>query len=146
MGDNGRMEIRTASNDQELHRCFPVRVQLRQHLSESQFVAQARRQSEREGFVVAYAEDQGQIRAVAGFRVSECLAIGRFLYVDDLVTDEAHRSGGFGEALFDWIVAHAREQKCTAVSLDSGVQRESAHKFYVREGMSINAYHFRIAL
>jgi GNAT superfamily N-acetyltransferase len=136
------MQIQTANTDQELQRCAPVMVQLRPHLSESQFVAQARRQSQRDGYIIAYVEDQGQIRAVAGFRVSECMASGRFLYVDDLVTDEAHRSSGFGEALFDWIVTHAKSQGCTAVSLDSGVQRHGAHRFYLRKRMRISSYHF----
>ena len=39
----------------------------------------------------------------------EMLATGRTLYVDDLVTDEAQRSRGYGKAMLDWLQAHARD-------------------------------------
>ena len=32
---------------------------------------------------------------------------------------------------------------CTCIDLDSGVQREHAHRFYFREGLSISSLHFR---
>ena len=39
----------------------------------------------------------------AGFRVAECLAWGRFLYVDDLVTVGSARFRGCGQRLLDWL-------------------------------------------
>jgi hypothetical protein len=32
------------------------------------------------------------------------------------------------------------------VHLDSGVQRQHAHRFYFREGMTITSFHFRAAV
>jgi len=46
----------------------------------------------------------------------------------------------------DWLKAEAKAQGCNELHLDSGVHREQAHKFYFREGLTISAYHFRIAL
>ena len=40
----------------------------------------------------------------------------------------------------------AKEKGCEALHLDSGVQRAQTHRFYFREGLTINAYHFRIPL
>jgi GNAT superfamily N-acetyltransferase len=80
--------------------------------------------------------------AVAGFRVMEMLATGRTLYVDDLVTDEARRSRGYGKAMMDWLEAYAREAGCETFSLDSGTHRQEAHAFYFREGLRVTSFHF----
>ncbi|MBI3921087.1 MAG: GNAT family N-acetyltransferase, partial [Armatimonadetes bacterium] len=84
--------------------------------------------------------------AVAGFRLSENLAWGRFLYVDDLVTDEAERSRGHGQELLEWLLEYAHQQDCDQFHLDSGVQRFGAHRFYLRHGMDITSHHFALKL
>ena len=63
-----------------------------------------------------------QTVAVAGFRVGENLAWGRFLYVDDLVTLSAHRSKGYGSKLLTWLKAFAVREGCMQLHLDSGIQ------------------------
>ncbi|HEY9659827.1 MAG TPA: GNAT family N-acetyltransferase, partial [Allocoleopsis sp.] len=83
---------------------------------------------------------------VAGFRVSECLAWGKFLYVDDLVVLEAERSKQYGQRLFEWVVDYAKQHACEQLHLDSGVQRFDAHRFYFKQRMSIGAYHFVLQL
>ena len=88
----------------------------------------------------------GTVRAVAGYRISECLAWGRFLYVDDLVTLSADQAAGFGSRLFDWIVAQAEKHGCDQVHLDSGVQRHGAHRFYLHKGLDITSYHLAMRL
>jgi GNAT superfamily N-acetyltransferase len=96
------------------------------------------------GYQLAYLEDQGEVRAVAGFWVRENLAWGRHLYLDDLVTASTQRSNNFGGALFDWLVEQARAQHCQALHLDSGVQRFAAHRFYLRRRMDIVGHHFAV--
>jgi GNAT superfamily N-acetyltransferase len=76
----------------------------------------------------------------------EMLYCGQILYVDDLSVDETQRSRGYGAALIAWLMDRARAKGCAQIHLDSGVQREAAHKFYFREGFTINAYHFRRGL
>ncbi len=83
---------------------------------------------------------------MAGFRVIEFLAYGRFLYVDDLVTAEDVCSERHGKRMLDWLVRVAREEYYSTLQLDSGVQRHAAHRFYFREGMKISSYHFSMAL
>lgn len=140
------MEVRVAETDAEIERCFPVMVQLRPHLTPATFVEQVKRQREREGYALAYVEDAGEVRALAGFRFQEMLFRGWHLYVDDLITDEVGRSHGYGAALFDWLVACAREAGCVGLDLDSGVQRFAAHRFYFRQRMQISSYHFSLSL
>ena len=133
--------IALATSDAELAACFPVMAQLRPHLTPEGFLSCVRRQ-QADGFQLAALTAAGVVVAVAGFRVLENLAWGRFLYVDDLVTDEAHRSRGHGETLFDWLVTHARAEGCEQVHLDSGVQRFGAHRFYLARRMDITCHHF----
>jgi hypothetical protein len=36
----------------------------------------------------------------------------------------------------------ARESGCANFNLDSGTQRQQAHKFYFREGLVVTSFHF----
>jgi GNAT superfamily N-acetyltransferase len=138
--------IQVAETEPQIRACYPVMAQLRPHLSEEQFVAQVRRQQERHGYQLVGLHDGERVVAVAGFRVTEFLAWGKVLYVDDLVTDANARSRGHGDQLFTWLVARAREQGCDQLHLDSGVQRFEAHRFYLRRRMNITSHHFAIDL
>ena len=140
------MNIRLAKNDDDTGRCFPVMVQLRPHLTADDFIVRVKRQFQLSGYRLAYVEENGKIKAVAGFRITEMLFRGRFMYVDDLVTDATERSRGYGAALFDWLVEHAKTQKCEQFALDSGVHRSGAHRFYFTKRMEIVAYHFSLKL
>jgi GNAT superfamily N-acetyltransferase len=137
--------IRLAESDSDIARCGPVMRQLRTHVAEAEFVTAVRRQ-QAGGYRLAYLEQDGQVRAVAGFRVIDNLAGGRVLYVDDLATDNAHRSLGHGAALFGWLVQRAREEHCRYLELDSGVQRFDAHRFYLANRMIISSHHFALKL
>lgn len=133
--------IKLAVTDSDIQACFPVMQQLRPQLVAARFVALVR-QMETEGYQLAMAQADGQVVAVAGFRVSVNLHLGKNLYVDDLVTDGAVRSQGYGEEMLAWLEAYARVQNCLAVHLDSGTQREQAHKFYFAQGFTITSFHF----
>ena len=87
---------------------------------------------------------QGQaVRGLAVWRLVENTYEGRRLYVDDLVTDAAHRSRGIGRTLLRHLEQHARNLQCDVLALDSGTQRTNAHRFYFREGMVIPSFCFR---
>ena len=138
--------IAIASAERDIRRCFPVMKQLRPHLGEDEFVAQIRRQIRKSDYRLVLLEENGRVRCVAGFRITECLHSGRYCYVDDLITDASSRSAGHGGLLFDWLVKHAREKNCNALTLDSGVHRFRAHRFYLTKRMDIVAYHFSMML
>lgn len=86
--------------------------------------------------------DDGVVGAVAGWRLLAQSTSGRTLYVDDLVTDAAVRSRGHGALLLTYLRGRAGEAGASMLSLDSGVQRYDAHRFYLRERMSITSHHF----
>jgi GNAT superfamily N-acetyltransferase len=89
------------------------------------------------------AVDNAVVKGLALWRVVENTYEGRRLYVDDLVTDAAHRSQGVGKVLIDWLEHRARMLSCTVLALDSGVTRSGAHRFYFREGFVIPSLGFR---
>lgn len=83
---------------------------------------------------------------VAVFRSFENTHAGRKFYVDDLVTDERHRSSGVGRALIAFLANLARSRGGSSMELDSGTQRTDAHRFYFREGFVITSFNFRKVL
>jgi GNAT superfamily N-acetyltransferase len=137
--------IQEATTDEEIASTFSVMRQLRLHLAEDEYLETIKRM-QRRGYRLAAVTECGETRCVAGFRIIEFLAYGKFLYVDDLVTAEDTRSGGHGKRMLDWLTSLAREEGCTQLQLDSGVQRHDAHRFYFREGMKISSYHFSMVL
>lgn len=139
------MEIKSAESDVDIQACFPVMVQLRTHLKEGDFVEQVRRQ-QRAGYHLVFVEDDGVVRAVAGFHIGESLSWGRFFYVDDFVTNSDDRSKGFGSQLFDWLAERGRSESCAYLHLDSGVHRVKAHRFYYLKGMAITGHHLSLSL
>lgn len=86
--------------------------------------------------------DAGACLGVAGWRLMISTSALRKLYVDDLVTHSDARSTGVGAILLSELRKRARDLDCTALELDSGVQRHGAHRFYLRERMDITAHHF----
>jgi len=94
--------------------------------------------------VGAFAADGEQAVAVAGFRVGNGLAWGRYLYVDDLSTAPRARRQGHAGALLDWLVDEGRRLGCGQLHLDSGTgsERFDAHRLYHSHGLSIHAHHF----
>jgi len=139
------MSIRVAITDDEIRACYPVMAQLRPHVQADDFVPRVRRQ-EQQSYRLAGRWVGEKVVAVAGYRHGECLSQGRYIYVDDLVTDADLRSAGHGRELFDWLVGQARAADCDALLLDSGVQRFAAHRFYLTRRMEIRAYHFALPL
>ena len=135
--------IKLIGSDAEIARCYAVMVQLRPHLTLADFVAQVKLQM-RSGYQLVAALGGDTVVAVAGYRVTRSLSWGKFLYVDDLVTDAARRSQGIGKRLLDWLRAEAKRQGCQEFHLDSGTQRKDAHRFYEREGMQLLAYHYKL--
>ena len=133
--------LKHATTDADIARCYPVMAELRTHLQEGEFVGRIRHQQS-QGYRLAYLEDGGDIVAAAGYRISTNLFMGKNLYVDDLVTGERARSRGHGQAMIAALRDIAREHGCAYLHLDSGTQRQQAHKFYFREGLTVSSFHF----
>ena len=140
---NSRIAI--ARSEQEILDCYAVMAELRPHIRSDEFLPLVKRLAEIARFQLAYLTD-GEIKAVAGFRISEWLAGGRYLEIEDLVAKSGERSKGYGGELFDWLVEYAKANDCLQVRLVSRVNRLDAHRFYLRRGMSHEAHYFSMSL
>lgn len=135
------IDIRVASTDEDIRATFDVLSQLRPHLARASFDATIRQLMDAEGFRLAALTDRGRVRAVAGYRVITMLYRGRILYVDDLVTDAAARSRGYGARMLAWLRQEAGHRHCVEIQLISKLIRVDAHRFYKRHGFEVECLH-----
>lgn len=138
--------IKIADSDADLERCYPVMAELRKNLGMTEFIESVKRQKDLYGFEIVFVDDAFGVRAVAGIRIAEWLAGGKYLEIEDLVTTRDARSNGFGGELFDWIVDFAKQEACSQVRLVSSVCRFGAHRFYLRRRMNIEAHYFSMTI
>ena len=129
------------STDEDIQACFNVLVQLRPHIKKAEFLSLVQNQFIN-GYQLAAIMLDGHVVAVAGFHFRKNLAWGKYLYVEDLVSDEKQRSTGLGKMLLDWLHDVAKKNSCDQLHLDSGFQRKDAHRFYEREGMMFVSQHY----
>jgi GNAT superfamily N-acetyltransferase len=120
---------------------LPVLRELRPHLTAATFVA-IYEEGHPQGLRYLAAYEGARCVGVAGWRLVATTTAIRKLYVDDLVTRSSERSRGIGGRLLEELGERAREANCSLLDLDSGVQRWAAHRFYMREGMTISSFHF----
>lgn len=120
---------------------LPVLRELRPHLT-PELLRQVVTEGAPQGLRFTALLVGGECVAVAGWRLVATTSAIRKLYVDDLSTAAAHRSRGHGSTLLRVLTERARGLGCTAIDLDSGVQRFGAHRFYLRERMDIVSHHF----
>jgi ribosomal protein S18 acetylase RimI-like enzyme len=136
------LRLAHAETDDEIAACFPVMKELRTHLSGAdELVARVRRQ-QRDGYRLLALWDGGRAVACAGYRITENLVRGAFLYVDDLVTATDERSLGLGAKLLTAIEGEARSRGLRNIVLDSNLQNGRAHRFYFRQGFAIRSFRF----
>jgi GNAT superfamily N-acetyltransferase len=133
--------IRRAETEADWKRCIPVLLELRSNLTPGECLDRVRLQSTNGYHLVALEQDQ-QVLAAAGYRILHSLKWGKFLYVDDLVTQPDCRNQGLGDRLLKWLIREAKKLNCEQIHLDSGVQRHAAHGFYLKNRLHIIAYHF----
>jgi GNAT superfamily N-acetyltransferase len=139
-------DIRLAKTDEDILSTFDVMRQLRPDVPRSDYVRRVRQLEDEVRFQLAMLTEGTEVVTVAGFRLCRSLGWGKYLYVDDLVTDEARRSTSAGSVMFRWLVDRARSEECGELRLDSAVYRHGAHRFYLRERMDIACFNFRLLI
>lgn len=61
----------------------------------------------------------------------------RTLYIDDLCVGRDSRGGGIGRALYEYVLAYAREAGCYNVTLNVWEGNDGARAFYEKVGMRV---------
>ena len=57
-------------------------------------------------------------------------------FIENVIIDEKYRNKGIGKKLIEMAIEYARENNCYKVSLQSGIKRTEAHKFYEKIGFN----------
>lgn len=71
--------IKIATSDADLERCYPVMAELRKNIGLTEFIERVIRQKELYGFEIVFVDDASGVQAVAGIRIAEWLAGGKYL-------------------------------------------------------------------
>jgi GNAT superfamily N-acetyltransferase len=136
------VDIRYAEDETAVRACYALMRQLRPHLDTvDEYLVRWRRQV-KEGYRILAVWQDGRPVALAGIRVQHNMINGRFLYVDDLVTDAEARSHGHGAALMDRLKDEARALDCRRLTLDTALDNVFAQRFYYRNGLLARGLHF----
>ncbi len=97
------MKIKELTTREEWKAAFPVMKQLRKHLDEENDLQLVEAAAKTSDYKMAAVIDGGNIVAVTGYMPMITLYNGRFIWVYDLVTDEVHRSKGYGARLLAYV-------------------------------------------
>src|SRR5579862_8846616 len=101
------LNVAVAASDEDILATREVMLQLRPAVCSQEYLPTVRRMMQTDGYHLVSLSENGAVRAVAGYRFMEMLYCGKIMYVDDLNTDEAYRSRGYGKVLLDWLKAEA---------------------------------------
>lgn len=137
------IKLKLCRTPEEIRAAFEVMHQLRGAIASAEELESRVRRAMEKGFQLLTAHDESsQIVGCVGCTPRDNLFYGEHLYIDDLVVDSSLRSQGLGAAILEEAEHLAKSQGLGKIVLDSGLQRTSAHKFYQRNGFSIQSYHF----
>src|SRR5437868_2548201 len=95
--------IRHAETDSQILGCFPPMKALRPHLEEAHFVKTVHLQ-QAQGYQLLFLESYGRVTSAAGYRITNFLAWGKVLYIDDLITLPEETRRGYAGMLLDWLI------------------------------------------
>lgn len=130
------VEIKT---DQQLKDAFVVLKELRPHLTFENFL-KIYHEAQQEGqYTILGLFSEQRLVAIMGYRYLHDFVRGKHLYIDDLVTAENERSQGFGAQLLQKAEELSIQNGCSTLRLCTGVENESAKKFYERENWKFRA-------
>lgn len=139
------MEILVAENDDEIISCFNIMKQLVNSINKKDFLSQVKNKYNM-WYKLVFLRMNNKIISIIGIRTYEYFGCGKFLIIDDFVTDKKERGKWYWTKMFQWVKNFAKENQCSQIQLDSNIERYQAHKFYMDMGMKISHHHFSITL
>lgn len=135
------MNVKLATSNEDILKCWDVLNALRPHLEEATFLDTVQ-EMRSEGYMLAFIEKDNKAVSAIGFRYLQFLYNGKHIYIDDLSTLPAGRGKGYAGKLLDYVFDHAKQKGYKVVTLDSGHHRSDAHRLYLNKGFTIDSHHF----
>lgn len=82
-------------------------------------------------------DDNNQIIGIATLSIHMGPIIRKNAYLEDFVTDQTVRGKGIGSALWDAMLAWAKDKGCNNLGFTCGNGREASQQFYKNHGATI---------
>lgn len=138
------MKTITAKNSTNLEDFFPLILELRPHLTLSEFVTIYTNAHEKNQYeLTAFFDENHEMCALIGYRVMYDFVRGRHLYIDDLVTSSKKRSKGLGAYVLQYAENLAKDLNCTGgLRLCAGLENTRGIAFYEKNGWKQRALAF----
>lgn len=144
------MDVQFAVTEEQYWKCYPAIHALRPHITRENYLECIHKLTTAGGKLIYIQPSSvdAPAPAIAVFRLSYYLYRGWNMYIDDFSTLPEERGHGYGSALMDFMIQHAKEQDCENIHLDSGYQKErwNAHRLYINKGFNLASHHFVMAL
>lgn len=144
LADGFRLTHLTSLADYES--AFPIIRQLRPDLNDAQSWFAYAQRNHTHGYRLLGLFYDHTLCALASYRLQENLVHGNYLYLEDLVTDQAQRGQGLGEILLAAVRDLAQKAGCKRLILDTLLSNSLAHRFYFRQGLLASSLRFNQAL
>ncbi len=136
-----KFTIREINSEKEMLSHFSKLKELSPYLTLSQFKVMLKDML-KHGYRMAGVYDTKKCVGISGFWISTKIYSGKYVELDNVITDKKYRSMGLGKMLCDWIIAVAKKEGCKTAMLDAYTHNAAGHKFYFREGFVIKGFHF----
>jgi ribosomal protein S18 acetylase RimI-like enzyme len=128
--------------EEDLLPCVATMRHLRPHLEKDDAVVVARfRRQMAQGYRLAGIVQEDRPVALIGFRLSENLVFGPFLYIDDVVVDPDARGGGLAAKMLEAVREIAVAAELNLMALDTALSNATAQNVYHKAGFETVAYH-----
>ncbi|MBU6467919.1 MAG: GNAT family N-acetyltransferase [Betaproteobacteria bacterium] len=98
------------------------------------------------GAEMSVAMEGDQLCGLVVYRITTNTMVGKKIYSEDLVADPKAPVKGVGHLMMDYLKEVGKQRGCVSLELESGTQRDQAHRFYFKEGFVIKAFGFKQSL
>ncbi len=136
------MNLQQITTLAQLQACFETLLVLRPHIKNQPHWIEQILQQQKEGYQSFAITQDNQVVAYMGLRFMTTLAWGKILYIDDLVSHPSYREKGFAQQLLSHAEKLALDNDCDQIHLDSGYQRQDAHRLYLNNKFNLTSHHF----
>ncbi|MFT6077816.1 MAG: GNAT superfamily N-acetyltransferase [Myxococcota bacterium] len=134
--------IKNLNTKEQIALVFPILVQHHKHIDQKDFLKSIDEILEENNYQMIGAYAQDELVGIAGYWVLTRFYSGKYIQVGNMVIDEKYRNLGIGNKLVNFIELEGKKQGCQHFILDSRMDNEKSHDFYLREGFEMMGYHF----
>lgn len=137
------MKIRTFRNEDILGVCNLINSELGYDVSCEDLKARVLQMQEDKNYIIFTAVDDEKIIGFIGLQI--CLAFeitGKSMRIIALAVDSDFQRQGVGKALIQEAEKYANDNNVSIISVNSGIKRTEAHRFYEKQSFYKKGYSF----